>query len=86
MSEKLDLLNIIEVERIRNLIDQHNPELISIFELIVNMGNDRLNDDKELQKKFISTKDDDGDDIQVVLETDSDDDYDEQDSSVGCIS
>jgi len=81
MSEKLDLLNIIEVERIRNLIDQHNPELISIFELIVNMGNDRLNDDKELQKKFISTKDDDGDDIQVVLETDSDDDYDE-----GCIS
>jgi hypothetical protein len=86
MSEKLDLLNIIEVERIRNLIDQHNPELISIFELIVNMGNDRLNDDKELQKKFISTKDDDGDDIQVVLETDSDDDYDEQGSSVGCIS
>tara|TARA_Y100000310_G_C20645218_1_gene796169 strand:- start:213 stop:467 length:255 start_codon:yes stop_codon:yes gene_type:complete len=84
MSEKLDLLNIIEVERIRNLIDQHNPELISIFELIVNMGNDRLNDDKELQKKFISTKDDDGDDIQVVLETDSDDD--EQGSSVGCIS
>ena len=86
MSEKLDLLNIIEVERIRNLIDRHNPELISIFELIVNMGNDRLNDDKELQKKFISTKDDDGDDIQVVLETDSDDDYDEQGSSVGCIS
>ena len=86
MSEKLDLPNIIEVERIRNLIDQHNPELISIFELIVNMGNDRLNDDKELQKKFISTKDDDGDDIQVVLETDSDDDYDEQGSSVGCIS
>ena len=72
--EKLDLLNIIEVVRIHKLIDQHSPELISIFELIVSMGNDRLNDDQELQKKFISSKDDDGDDIQVVLETDSDDD------------
>tara|TARA_R100000388_G_C7204398_1_gene140222 strand:- start:452 stop:667 length:216 start_codon:yes stop_codon:yes gene_type:complete len=43
--EKLDVLNIIEIKRIREILINH-PDLLSMFELLVIMSNNRLNDEK----------------------------------------
>tara|TARA_R110002012_G_scaffold311135_1_gene520405 strand:- start:44 stop:253 length:210 start_codon:yes stop_codon:yes gene_type:complete len=44
MSELLDLKNIIEIEKIRNtLINQ--PDLLSMFELLIIVANKRLNEE-----------------------------------------
>tara|TARA_R110002012_G_scaffold64088_3_gene168560 strand:- start:1988 stop:2191 length:204 start_codon:yes stop_codon:yes gene_type:complete len=40
--EKLDIKNIIEVNRIRNILSSH-PDLLSLFEIIIIMCNNRLN-------------------------------------------
>jgi len=45
MSEKLDLRNIIEIERIRNILIQE-PDLLSLFELLIIVSNKRINDEK----------------------------------------
>ena len=42
--EKLDLMNVIEVQNIRKLLVNH-PDLLAMFEIIVIMGNNRLNDE-----------------------------------------
>tara|TARA_R110002074_G_scaffold279961_1_gene451440 strand:+ start:17363 stop:17572 length:210 start_codon:yes stop_codon:yes gene_type:complete len=45
MSEILDLKNIIEIELIRNtLINQ--PDLLSMFELLIIVANKRLNEER----------------------------------------
>tara|TARA_R110000823_G_scaffold86531_1_gene193505 strand:+ start:1885 stop:2088 length:204 start_codon:yes stop_codon:yes gene_type:complete len=40
--EKLDLKNIIEVDKIRDILRGH-PDLLSMFEIIIIMCNNRLN-------------------------------------------
>lgn len=78
--EKLDLVNIIEVNRIRELLLPH-PDLASMFELIIIMGNNRLNEPerpalgikKNLSNEDLSESDSD-EEIEVKLESDSEDD------------
>lgn len=49
--EKLDILNIFEIQRIRALLVKE-PDLLSMFEILVIMCNTRLNNtDKILKKK-----------------------------------
>lgn len=45
MSENLDLKNIIEVEKIRQILLPH-PDLLSLFEIVIIIANDRVNEDK----------------------------------------
>ena len=45
MSEKLDLRNIIEIERIRNILSQ-DSDLLSLFELLITVSNQKINDEK----------------------------------------
>ena len=45
MSENLDLKNIIEVEKIRKILLPH-PDLLSLFEILIIIANDRVNDEK----------------------------------------
>tara|TARA_R110000824_G_scaffold8116_1_gene36801 strand:- start:506 stop:715 length:210 start_codon:yes stop_codon:yes gene_type:complete len=45
MSEHLDLKNIIEVEKIRKILLPH-PDLLSLFEIVIIIANDRVNDEK----------------------------------------
>ena len=40
-SEKLDIGNIIEIQQIRKILIRH-PDLLSMFELLVIMSNNRL--------------------------------------------
>ena len=50
MSELLDLKNIIEIEKIRNtLINQ--PDLLSMFELLIIVANKRLNEESVVLSK-----------------------------------
>ena len=42
--EKLDVSNIIEIQKIRQVLINH-PDLLSMFELLVIMSNNRLNND-----------------------------------------
>lgn len=43
--EVLDVKNILEVEKIRQILI-HYPDLLSIFEIIIIMANNRLNDEQ----------------------------------------
>ena len=45
MAEKLDLKNVIEIERIRNILSPHS-DLLSLFELLINVANQKINDEK----------------------------------------
>ena len=76
--EKLDLFNIIEINRIRELLE-HEPNLLSMFELLVVMGNNRLNDEKLLTSgfkpgDFFQSSDSDDSFIEIESDSDSDDD------------
>tara|TARA_R110000782_G_scaffold4023_1_gene14252 strand:+ start:263 stop:397 length:135 start_codon:yes stop_codon:yes gene_type:complete len=42
MVERLDILNVFEVQKIRELLI-HNPDLLSLFEVLIIIINDRLN-------------------------------------------
>ena len=43
--EKLDLKNVIEIERIRIILSEH-PDLLSLFELLISVANQKINDEK----------------------------------------
>jgi hypothetical protein len=43
--ENLDIRNVIEADKIRELLRDH-PDLLSFFEILVIMCNNRLNDEK----------------------------------------
>ena len=45
MSENLDLRNIIEIEKIREIL-LHHPDLLSLFELLIIVANKRINEEK----------------------------------------
>ena len=43
--ERLDLKNVIEIERIRIILREY-PDLLSLFELLINVSNQKINDEK----------------------------------------
>ena len=45
MSEPLDIKNVIEVDRIRTILREH-PDLLSLFEILIIIANNRINDEK----------------------------------------
>ena len=47
MSENLDLLNVMEIQKIRSMLI-HHPDLLSMFELLVIVCNKRLNEEKTI--------------------------------------
>ena len=69
--EKLDISNIFEIQRIRSLLIGE-PDLLSMFELLIVMSNNRLNKDADIidTKKIIIEDDLEPD----LLSDDSDDD------------
>ena len=50
--EKLDICNIIEVQKIREILIEH-PDLLSIFEILIIMSNNRINQEKHIVKMEI---------------------------------
>ena len=58
--EKLDIRNIIEIEKIRSLLVEH-PAEASLLEIIIILCNEKINSDKDLKKQIINTDDDDDD-------------------------
>ena len=50
--EKLDVENIIEIQNIRKLLINH-PDLLSMFELLIIMSNNRLNAEADKPQKKI---------------------------------
>lgn len=67
--EKLDVKNIFEIQRIRTLLATH-PDLLSMFEILIIMSNNRLNADT---KKIDDTEPLIEENIEPELESDSDD-------------
>jgi hypothetical protein len=49
MSEELDLVNVMEIQKIREILIDH-PDLLSMFELLIIVCNKRLNDEKPVIK------------------------------------
>ena len=45
MSEHLDIKNVIEVDRIRTILREH-PDLLSLFEILIIIANNRINDER----------------------------------------
>ena len=50
--EKLDIANIIEVQKIREILINY-PDLLSIFEILIIMSNNRINQEKHILKMEI---------------------------------
>ena len=79
--EKLSCDNIIEIERIKNILQEHDENLLKIFNDILNIVNQRIN--SETIKLGLSpdrttcspTDEDDSsdDDIELILESDESD-------------
>ena len=67
MSENLDLLNVMEIQKIRSMLI-HHPDLLSMFELLVIVCNKRLNEDKTIINLPIEPN------IEPNLSSDSEDD------------
>ena len=45
--EPLDLVNVIEIQKIREILIDH-PDLLSMFEILILVCNKRINDEKTL--------------------------------------
>jgi hypothetical protein len=43
--EKLDICNVIEIDKIRQILI-HHPDLLIIFEILIMIANKRINDEK----------------------------------------
>ena len=67
--EKLDIANIIEIERIRKILIEH-PDLLSMFEILIIMCNNRINTETVVDRMELETNDN----IDDFLCSDSDDD------------
>ena len=49
-NEPLDLANIIEIQKIREVLIDH-PDLLSMFEILILVCNKRINDEKTLVRE-----------------------------------
>tara|TARA_R100000808_G_C2082689_1_gene106005 strand:- start:111 stop:353 length:243 start_codon:yes stop_codon:yes gene_type:complete len=56
MVEQLDIRNVIEVDRIREILVKH-PDLMSMFELVCIVCNERLNNNTEKKISTIEIED-----------------------------
>ena len=65
--EKLDTENIIEIDRIRKILRDH-PDLLSMFEILVIIANNRINEEKTILNMDIEEN------IEPDLSSDSEDD------------
>ena len=80
--EKLNCDNIIEIERIKNILRDHDENLLKIFNDIINIVNQRINSETiqlglSNHDSIHTTPDEDDtsdDDIDVILESDESDD------------
>tara|TARA_R110000823_G_scaffold9297_1_gene32591 strand:- start:94 stop:312 length:219 start_codon:yes stop_codon:yes gene_type:complete len=43
--ESLDICNVIEIDKIRQILI-HHPDLLSMFEILIMIANKRINDEK----------------------------------------
>ena len=43
--ESLDICNVIEIDKIRQILI-HQPDLLIMFEILINIANNRINDEK----------------------------------------
>ena len=71
MSENLDLVNCIEIQKIREVLINH-PDLLSMFELLIIVCNKRINDEKPVINIPIEEN------VEPVLSSDSEDDIMEE--------
>ena len=83
--EKLDLDNVLELQRIRDILLQYDPKLLSFFEEIIGVANKKLNDEHPRGTKFekknrgAQTEDTESEEEDIlVLESDSDDEVSEE--------
>ena len=74
--EKMKLENVIEVDRISAIL-RHEPDLLSMFKLILIVANKRLNEEKACLITY-----DDSDDDNDVLPDLSDHESDEEDDII----
>ena len=58
--EKLDIRNIIEIDKIRSLLVEH-PAEASLLEIIIILCNEKINSDNDLKKQIKNIDDDDDD-------------------------
>ena len=65
--EKLDTENITEIDRIRKILRDH-PDLLSMFEILVIIANNLINEEKTISKMEIEEN------IEPDLSSDSEDD------------
>ena len=73
----MDLDNVLELQKIRDILLQYDPKLLSFLEEIVSVANKKLNDEPE--KKNCETQvdlssDEEDINLDLVLESDCDDD------------
>jgi hypothetical protein len=67
--EKLDILNIIEIQTIRSILKEQK-DLLSLFELLVTITNEKINGKENRIEKNIIIEDN----IEPELSSDSEDD------------
>ena len=77
--EKLDLDNVLELQKIRDILLQYDPKLLSFFEEVIGVANKKLNDEPDKKNSQNGTEDTESEeeDIFLVLESDSDDEVSE---------
>ncbi len=73
--EKLDIRNIIEIEKIRSLLVEH-PAEASLLEIIIILCNEKINSDNDLKKQIKNIDDDDDSDYEPDLSDHSSDEDD----------
>tara|TARA_R100000306_G_C4338748_1_gene124106 strand:+ start:467 stop:685 length:219 start_codon:yes stop_codon:yes gene_type:complete len=66
--EKLDCINILEVKKIREILTDQ-PDLLSVFEMLVKTNNVKINDEKVVRTMPIEII------IEPDLSSDSEDDF-----------
>ena len=77
--EKLDLDNVLELQKIREILLQYDPKLLSFFEEIIGVANKKLNDEPEKKNRGAQTEDTEREEEDIlVLESDSDDEVSEE--------
>ena len=66
--EKLDCINILEVKKIREILTDQ-PDLLSVFEMLIKTSNVKINDEKVVRTMPIEII------IEPDLSSDSEDDF-----------
>ena len=76
--EKLEVENIIEIKQIQEILSD-SPELLTIFEIICKNANLSLNKECKVKHESSSSDEEDFQEEEIILESDSDSDEDLKD-------